>query len=275
MSYPSLAFFLAVAFCATSAHTQSNPVVVGSRPSAAAAQTAESANTVIPPAPQPPKPDLTLEMRGDIYMARKMYREAIDVFRSGNPQDPVLLNKTGIAYHQMMQLDNARKSYEQALRQKKDYVEAMNNLGTVYYAKKNYRRAIGWYQRALKLAPQEVKSSSIYMNLGTAYFARKKYEEATKAYQTAMQLDPEVFERHGNFGVMLEERTVEERAKYHFFLAKLYAKGGRADLAIQYLRKSIEEGLKDKTKMLAEPEFAAMKDLPEFQLLLTLEPRVL
>src|ERR1044071_6776990 len=261
MSYPSLVLFLAVAFGATSAQSQSNPVngtnravssspgpaeksrasqavVDGSRPSAVP-QAAESANTVIPPAPQPPKPELSLEMRGDIYMARKMYREAIDVFRSGNPQDPVLLNKTGIAYHQMMQLDNARKSYEQALRQKKDYVEAMNNLGTVYYAKKNYRRAIGWYQRALKLAPQEVKSSSIYMNLGTAYFARKKYEEATKAYQTAMQLDPEVFERHGNFGVMLEERTVEERAKYHFFLAKLYAKGGRADLAIQYLRKSI------------------------------------
>ena len=208
-------------------------------------------------------------------MARKMYREAIDTFRSGNQQDPVLLNKTGIAYHQMMQLDNARKSYEQALRHKKDYVEAMNNLGTVYYARKSYRRAIGWYERALKLAPHEVKSSSIYMNLGTAYFARKKYEEATKAYQTAMQLDPEVFERHGNFGVMLEERTVEERAKYHFFLAKLYAKDGRGELAIQYLRKSIEEGLKDKAKMLAEPEFAALKELPEFKLLLTLEPRVL
>jgi tetratricopeptide (TPR) repeat protein len=174
-----------------------------------------------------------------------------------------------------MQLDNARKSYEQALRQKKDYVEAMNNLGTVYYARKSYRRAISWYQRALKLAPNEVKSSSIYMNLGTALFARKKYEDAAKAYQTAMQLDPEVFERHGNFGVMLEERTVEERAKYHFFLAKLYAKDGRSELAIQYLRKSIEEGLKDKAKMLADPEFAGLKDIPEFQLLLTLEPRVL
>ena len=46
----------------------------------------------------------------------------------------MLLNKIGIAYHQMMQLDNARKSYEQAVKLKPDYVEAMNNLGTVYYA---------------------------------------------------------------------------------------------------------------------------------------------
>src|SRR5262249_48623246 len=89
-----------------------------------------------------PKPEISLEMRGDIFMARKMYREAIDTFKSGSPSDPVLFNKTGIAYHQMMQLDNARRSYEQALRLRKDYVEAMNNVGTVYYAKKSYRRAI-------------------------------------------------------------------------------------------------------------------------------------
>ena len=246
----------------------------------ASAQEVPSANvdrgtTAAIPTPPPPKPELTIEMRGDIFMARKMYREAIDMFRTGDRKDPVLHNKIGIAYHQMTQLDNARKSYDQALRLRKEYVEAINNLGTVYYAKKNYRRAISHYQRALKLAPAESRSASIYMNLGTAYFARKKYEDATKAYQTAMGLDPDVFERHGNFGIMLEERSVEEKAKYHFYLAKLYAKAGRNELSLQYLRKSIEEGLKDKAKLLAEPEFAALKELPEFQFLLTLEPRVL
>src|SRR5438477_11162654 len=179
------------------------------------------------------KPNLTPETRGDIFMARKMYREAIDTFHEGSPKDPVLLNKIGIAYHQMMQLDSARKSYEQALKLKPDYVEAMNNLGTVYYARKSFRRAIGWYNRALKAAPQESKSASIYMNLGTAYFARKQYARAIETYQTAMKIDPEVFERHGNVGVILEERSVEERAKYHFYLAKLDAKGGRNDLAMQ------------------------------------------
>jgi tetratricopeptide (TPR) repeat protein len=147
-------------------------------------------------------------------------------------------------------------------------------MGTVYYAKRSPRRAITWYRRALKLAPEEPKSASIYMNLGTAFFARKRYEEATQAYQTALKLDPEVFERHGNFRVMLEERSVTERGKYHFYLAKLYAKDGRNDLALQYLRKSIEEGFREK-KLAEVPEFAAMKDSPEFKQLLTLEPRVL
>ena len=225
------------------------------------------------PQPQAAKP-LSPEMRGDIFMARKMYREAIEAFREGSPKDPVLLNKIGIGHHQLMELDQARKSYEQAIKAKPTYVEALNNLGTVYYAKKNPRRAITWYNRALKIAPEETRSASIYMNLGTAYFARKRYEDATKAYQTAMRLDPEVFERHSNYGVMLEERSVEERGKYHFYLAKLYAKGGRNELALQYLRKALEEGFRDK-KLGEEPEFAALKDTDEFKKLLALEPRVL
>ena len=227
-------------------------------------------------APQTPvNPPLTIEQRGDILMARKEYREAIDMFRSGSPKDPVLWNKEGIAYHQLTQLASARKSYEQALKLKPDYVEAMNNLGTIYYAQRSFRRAITWYNKALKAAPGESKCASIFMNLGTAEFARKRYEQATTAYQMALKIDPDVFEHHGNFGVMLEEHSVQERAKYHYYLAKLYAKGGRNDLAIQYLRKALEEGFKEKDKLNKDPEFAGIREMPEFKQLLASEPRVL
>jgi tetratricopeptide (TPR) repeat protein len=218
------------------------------------------------------KTPLSIETRGDIFMARKMYREAIDVFREDKSKNAVIANKIGIAYHQMQQLENARKSYEQAIRLKPDYAEAINNLGTVYYARKSFGRATRYYQRALKYAP---KSASIYSNLGTAYFARKKYKEAMETYQTALKLDPNVFENHGSYGVLLEERSVEERAKFHFHLAKLYAQAGRNELALQYLRKALEEGFKDKKKMEEDADFQAMRDLPEFKELLALEPRVL
>ena len=175
----------------------------------------------------PDTPQITPELRGDIFMAKKEYREAIDAFHEGSPKDPVLWNKTGIAYHQLVQLDNALKSYQQAVKLRKDYAEAINNIGTVYYARKNYRRALTYYQRALKIAPQTARSASIYNNLGTAYFARKQYKEAMTAFQTALSLDPEVFEHRGNYGVLLEERNVDERAKYHYYVAKVYAKSGR------------------------------------------------
>ena len=118
-----------------------------------------------------PKTSLTAEARGDIFMARKMYSEAIEAFSQGSPKDPVLRNKLGIAHHQFNHLDAARKCYEQAIKLKPDYSEAINNLGTVYYAGKSFRRAISQYKKAIKLAPD---SASIHSNLGTAYYARNQ-----------------------------------------------------------------------------------------------------
>jgi len=215
--------------------------------------------------------ELTPEARGDIFMARKMYREAIDIYRK-QPETHILANKIGIAYHQLTQLDQAKKQYERALKLNSKYPEAINNLGTVYYARKSYRRAISSYRKALVLTPN---SASILSNLGTAYFARKKYKDAFETYQRALALDPDVFEHRSTQGVLLQERSVEERAKFHFYLAKTYAKAGITDRALLYMRKAIEEGFREREKFKEDPEFAGLRELPEFKELLLLEPRVL
>ncbi|MEK7404815.1 MAG: tetratricopeptide repeat protein [Acidobacteriota bacterium] len=221
--------------------------------------------------PPPPSEPLTLERRGDIYMARKMYREAMDVYKQA-PQNAVILNKLGIAYHQLMELDTAKKYYERALKLNSKYAEAVNNIGTIHYARRSYRRAVGQYKKALKFSPN---SASIYSNLGTAYFARKKYKDASVAYAKALEIDPDVFEHRSTYGTMLQERSVEERAKFHYYLAKLYAKSGMTERALQYIRKALEEGFKERKKFVEEPEFAALQELPEFKELLALQPRVL
>ena len=237
------------------------------------AQAAQSLFDTPPKSVAPPAPvQLDPERRADILMARKMYREAIEVYKEAPLDSAIIWNKIGIAYHQMLQLDAARKNYEKAIKLNPKYSEAINNLGTVYYAHKSYRKATSYYQRALKLAPD---SASVYSNLGTAYFARKKYKEAAAAYQTALSLDKEVFEHHGTYGVLLEERSVLERAKFHFYLAQTYAKAGMNDRALQYIRKALEEGFKDKKKLMEDPEFGNLRELPEFKELMALEPRVL
>jgi len=212
------------------------------------------------------------EMRGDIYMARKMFREAVDMYRQMPPDSAISWNKTGIAFHQMLDLESARRSYERSLKLNPKYPEAINNLGTVHYARKNYRKAISYYKKALTISPE---SASVLSNLGTAYFARKKYEDALKTYQKALELDPEVFEHRNAAGVLLQERSVEERAKFHFYLAKTYAKAGLHDRALLYLRKALEEGFKEREKLTEDPEFAGMQALPEFQEILKYQPKVL
>ena len=226
----------------------------------------------VPPSTATPHPNISPELRGDIYMARKMYREAIDVYRQGPPNSAVLANKIGIGFHQLMLLELARKNYERAVKLDPKYPEAINNLGTIYYAEKSYRRSIGYYKKALRCSSP---SASIYSNLGAAYFASKNYKVASEYYEQALKLDPEVFEHHGTFGTLMQERTVEERATFHLYLAKMYAKSGSNERALIYLRKALEEGVKDRNKIPDMPEFSLLKTNADFLQLLADNPKPL
>src|SRR3984957_2753265 len=219
-----------------------------------------------------PAPVLTPEKRGDIFMAEKRYVEAAEMYRANSKGSAVMLNKTGIAYHQMVQLNLAERYYRLALRVEPDYAEAVNNLGTVYYAKKSYRRAVNQYKKSLRL---NAESASVWSNLGPCYFARKGDDRAADALRHALVLDPEVFEQRSTLGVLLQDRSVDEHAKFHFYLAQTYAKQGMNDRALQYIRKALEEGFKERKKIQEDPAFATLRELPEYKEVMALEPRVL
>ena len=119
------------------------------------------------PADRPTVPPLTNETRGDIFMARKMYREAVDMYRTC-PISASITNKIGIGFQEMGQLDLAKKYYEGAIRVDHDYPEAINNLGTLYYSSQSYKKAAGLFKRSLRISGP---IASVYANLGAAYSA--------------------------------------------------------------------------------------------------------
>jgi len=229
------------------------------------------ANASLPNSFTGPRPNITPELRGDIYMARKMYREAIDVYREGG-DSAVLANKIGIAFHQMLQLNLAKRNYEAAVKLDPKFPQAVNNLGTIYYSERQYKKALKYYRKALKLDPQ---SASIWVNLGSGYFAKHDMKHAAQAYDRALELDPQVFERRSQYGTLLQERTVEDRAKFHLYLAKAYATRGDKTHALIYLRKALEEGIKERKKIPEMPEFASIRTDRDFTDLLLLDPKPL
>ena len=247
-------------------HAQATPAQ-----SLVADKTTPSSTPAPPARVETPRP-ITLQMRGDIAMARKMYREAIDYYRAIKPETALSWNKIGIAYHHLGDMDQAKRAYSRAIKLDRKYAEALNNLGTVYYAQRSYRRAVGQYNKALKLSPL---SAGMWSNLGTAWFARKNYKRAAEMYAKALSLDPDVFEHRSTAGTLLQERSVTERAKFHFYLSKTYANAGVTDRALQYMRMALEEGFTERKRFVEDPEFANMQNLPEFQELLALRPRVL
>jgi tetratricopeptide (TPR) repeat protein len=229
----------------------------------AAAQTA--------PAEAPQAHTITPSERGDIYMARKMFREAIETYMQA-PPTAAMLNKIGIAHHQLAELDLAERYYQRAIKADPTFVDAVNNLGTVYYSKKSYRRAVGQFKRVLRVKPD---TATTWANLSNAYFGRKQYELSAEALQKALELDPNVLDNRGSVGTFVQDRNVADRAKYHYFLAKSLAKKGRNADALLYIRKSLEEGFKERNKYQEEPEFAGLRDDPEFKQIMATEPKVL
>ena len=214
--------------------------------------------------PEPPRADLSAEQRADVFMVRKMYREGLETYTLASKQEPTarLYNKIGIACHHLGQFSRARRSYETAVKLDGTFSSAINNLGALHYSRRHFKKAIRHYKKALEVAPA---SASIHSNLGTAFFARKKYKKAAEEYHRALQLDSMVFERRGTGGTLLQERSVRDRARFHFFMARTYAIAGVMDKSLLYLRKAFEEGYKKRKKVAADPVFEPLHSDPIFQ----------
>ena len=169
-----------------------------------------------------------------------------------------------------------RKSYEQALKLKPDYVEAINNLGTVYYAKKSYRRAISLVQQGAENRARRPKSASIHMNLGTAYFARKQIrgrnrgipdgiEARSRGVRTARQFRGDAGRAQRGGEEPSTTSTWPSSTPKTAATSWLYSTCGRA-------WKRASKSARSWRPIRISPRCAI---LPEFKLLLTSEPRVL
>ena len=94
----------------------------------------------IPAGPRRPTKAITLEQRADIFMARKNYADAADYYyralKQSSFKNPAVWNKLGIAFQQESKFHSARKAYTNATHVDKNFAEAWNNLGTVYFMEK-------------------------------------------------------------------------------------------------------------------------------------------
>jgi len=208
------------------------------------------------------------ELQARIFMAKKQYAEAAQVYSKlsqESPKDPAYLNYLGIALLQEGKLDEARKYFDRATKVNRRFSDAYNNLGATYYAEKNYKKAVSQYQRSLSLKPDV---ASVYTNIGYAYFAEKQLPKAMEAFHRALEIDPHVFEETGRAGSILSYRSVADRGLFNFMLAKDYAQSGDAANTIVYLRRAHDEGYKEVGKARTDPAFAKVIDDPNVKALL-------
>jgi tetratricopeptide (TPR) repeat protein len=216
------------------------------------------------PAPEM-SPRQLLELRGDIFVARKMFLDAIHAYEqvlSQEPKNAVVLNKIGVAYQQLGNYPHAERYYKRAVKADKTFSTSLNNLGTIQYDHQNYRKAARYYKQAIQLRPE---IATYFSNLGYAYFGDKRYSDAMDAFRQATSLDPNIFEHKGGSGAVIQQRSMADPGMFYFMVAKTYALAGDAEHCAHFLTIARDEGYKELEAAQKDPSFAKVIKDPRVQ----------
>jgi tetratricopeptide (TPR) repeat protein len=214
-----------------------------------------------------------LENTGDALQGDKNYLDAIDYYEAALAKDPrsaILVNKIGISQLQVHRYKDARKSFERSIRLDKSYANAYANLGVIYYEETSYTKSIRNYDKAIAL---DKDAAVFYNNRAASLFATKEIEKASADYAKALELDPDIFERSERGGaVQARLPSPQDRARYDYVLAKLYARKGMEERSLHYLRKAMEDGYKDIKNVYRDEEFSDLRKDPRFAELMASKP---
>ena len=228
-----------------------------------------TSSRVPPPSPTASSDDLV--ERAEVLHAEKNYLDAVDYYRAALKKQNAATtwNKMGITQLAMGRLEDSRKSFEKAIKLDNQYPDAINNLGVVYYKENKYSKAIKHYKKAIVLRDD---SAAFHNNLGAAYFSKKEFSRSIAEYQRAFQIDPTVFDHSSKVGVVAQLSSPEDRARYSYLLAKMFAGSGNIDRSLEYLRKALEDGYKEIGAVYKDEEFAGLRKDPRFNELMASKP---
>jgi tetratricopeptide (TPR) repeat protein len=200
-----------------------------------------------------------LEKAGDECRIQKDYDQALKYFREALRKDKKnakLYNKAGLAELQNNQLKEARADFMKATKYNRQYPDALNNIGAVYYVERKYGNAARYFKKALAL---DETRAPFHVNLGAAWFAQNEMDRAIREYVRALELDPEVLQRQSKVGVTAQITSQEERAKHDYMLAKVYAKLGIVDDCLVCLRNAKENGYRELNNVYKDEDFASVR----------------
>jgi len=115
------------------------------------------------------------------------YNKIIDSIKKELESDPEnyrLFFKLGNAYKNMGNIDDAEKSYKQALLIQPEYIPAINNLGLVHIQRKEDDKALFLFKKIIEIQPDSVMA---YYNLACISSKQNNIEAAVQWLQKAVE----------------------------------------------------------------------------------------
>lgn len=151
------------------------------------------------------------------------------------PEFPAAQNNLGTVYLGLGKWDMAIELFTKAINNHKyrNRHIAYTNIGMANHQKRDYRRAIDNYKKALELFP---RNSPAYDNMGYAYENLREYDLAIGAYKKSIEYSPDIAISHLRLGrIYLKLNRHEEAAQEFIKTINSDSKGRYAEEARRLL----------------------------------------
>jgi tetratricopeptide (TPR) repeat protein len=151
---------------------------------------------------------------GDIEKARQHLQKAIDI----SPNFPEAMNNLGTIYYHRREFAKAAELFQRSVDANPNFYPARVNLGGAFISLGEYDRALTANLKAVEMRPNDSLAQS---QLGQTFFHLKRYEEALAHLEAAKRIDPMSFTLPGLFiGQIYQTRgeTKAALAEYAEFL---------------------------------------------------------
>ena len=164
---------------------------------------------------------------GELKLAVEYLKRAESLTSDKNHLSAIY-NLLGQASYRMDDLDLALYYYskklaiDRELGKKEGEATALNNIAEIYRKKRDYNKALEYYQQALNLGKDDKNKATVYNNIAFVYSAKGDYNKAIEYFQKAIELG----ERVGDY---------REVAGRYLNLGNTYIKVKNYELAEKYL----------------------------------------
>lgn len=163
-------------------------------------------------------------LQGNVLLSERKYESAIAQYKRALTLDGTYFYaqfNLALAHQQLGRREEARRWYEEALRQRPDHHEVVCNLGYLAFAAGDFELAARRFQDAANLAANAPADAADYwFNLGAARERLGQWVEARRAYEGCLQVSAAHAGAHYNLGTLFlgplaEEPEAVDKAQAH------------------------------------------------------------
>lgn len=155
------------------------------------------------------------------------------------PENAYARNMLGILQTRMGNIDEAKKTFETAVKYKPNYVEAYLNLAFIAEKQNDNNSALKYYRTAAMRNPYSIKA---LMAMGKIYFQQGKFFDAESQYKRALRLQPLSPDLHKALGFTFAKQNKFPQAIKEFETAvNLKPNDAEANYALGLIYKSVND----------------------------------